>query len=289
MPALTIEGSELSFIDVGRGDAVLLAHGFFADAEVWGPQLAALSRTHRVIVPELWGHGESGALPRRTRDFRDIARQHLALLDKLGIGTFTFAGLALGGIWGVEMALMAPARVRGLALLGTYAGAEPAASQARYDAITDSVAAARSIMPPVADAIVSIFFSAAVERTAPHQTSRYRDRLISWNRARLADSLVPLARMICRRRDAMPDLESLAMPALVMTGADDVPCPVPLGRRMAELLRCPFVEIPAAGHLATLENPGFVTEHLLGFAREVERADLPRKSVAAPLSSSGAA
>jgi pimeloyl-ACP methyl ester carboxylesterase len=289
MPVIEIDGSGLNVLDVGQGDAVLLGHGFMADGGVWGPQLAALARTHRVIVPDLWGHGESGALPWRTRNFRDIARQHLLLMDKLGIGAFAFAGMALGGVWGVEMALLAPERVRGLALLGTWAGAEPPESRARYAAITDSVAAAGSIMPPVADAIVSLFFSAHAERAAPHQLERFRDRLISWNRARLADSLVPLARMICQRRDALSELADLTMLALVMTGTDDVPCPPPLGRRMAELLRCPFVEIQAAGHIATLEQPAFVSEQLLGFLREVERAAPSRKNVAAPLLSSGAA
>jgi pimeloyl-ACP methyl ester carboxylesterase len=286
---IEIDGSSMNVLDVGRGDAVLLGHGFLGDAEVWGPQFSALSRSNRVIVPELWGHGGSDQVPRRTRDLRDIARQHLTLMDKLGIGAFTFAGAALAGAWGVEMALMAPERVRGLALLGTYAGAEPPESLARYAAITDSVAAAGSIMPPVADAIVAMFFSAAAERTAPHQTARYRERLISWNRARLADSLVPLARMICQRRDTLAELQCLAMPALVMTGTDDVPCPVGLGQRMAELLRCPFVEIPQAGHLATLENPGFVTERLLRFVRQVTRPERPLENETAPLATSGAA
>jgi len=269
----------MNVVDVGRSDAVLLAHGFLCDAEMWGPQLAALSRGHRVIVPELWGHGDSGALPRRTRDMRDLARQHLALLDKLGIGAATLVGFSLGGRWVLELALMAPERVRGLVLMSTFAGLEPPESLERYSALIESVEAAGRIMPPVADAIVSLYFSPHAARLAPHQPDLYRQRFITWNRDRLRDSILPLARMNFERRDLLPKLAELAMPALVMGGCDDVPRPASEGRRMAELMGCPFVEIPASGHMASLENPGFVTERLGGFLGRVAAADRPKAPV----------
>ena len=269
MPIVEIDGSGMNVVDVGRGDAVLLAHGFLCDAEMWGPQLAALSRRHRVIVPELWGHGGSGPLPRRTRDMRDLARQHLTLLDKLSIGACTLVGFSLGGRSMLEMALLAPMRVRGLVLMSTYAGLEPPQSLERYTALIESVEAAGWIMPPVADAIVSLYFSANAARTAPHQPPLYRERLLGWNRARLADSILPLARMNFDRRDLMPELARLEMPALVMHGAHDAPRPPAEGRRMAERIGCPFVEIPDSGHIASLENPAFVSAALCDFLRRI--------------------
>jgi pimeloyl-ACP methyl ester carboxylesterase len=37
---------------------------------------------------------------------------------------------------------------------------------------------------------------------------------------------------------------------------------------MAELIGCPHVLVPEAGHISSLENPAFVTETLLGFLAE---------------------
>jgi pimeloyl-ACP methyl ester carboxylesterase len=37
---------------------------------------------------------------------------------------------------------------------------------------------------------------------------------------------------------------------------------------MAELIGCPCVLVPQAGHISNLENAGFVTEALLAFLAE---------------------
>ena len=42
---------------------------------------------------------------------------------------------------------------------------------------------------------------------------------------------------------------------------------------MAELIGCPYVLVPEAGHISNLENPGFVTEALLQFLTERTRVD----------------
>jgi pimeloyl-ACP methyl ester carboxylesterase len=40
---------------------------------------------------------------------------------------------------------------------------------------------------------------------------------------------------------------------------------------MAELIGCPWVLVPEAGHISNLENPQFVTEALLTFLSERNR------------------
>jgi pimeloyl-ACP methyl ester carboxylesterase len=54
-----------------------------------------------------------------------------------------------------------------------------------------------------------------------------------------------------------------------MTGQQDIPRPVAEGRQMATAMGCPFVELPGAGHISSLETPGAVTDRLLGFLARV--------------------
>ena len=68
---------------------------------------------------------------------------------------------------------------------------------------------------------------------------------------------------------ASADLARLTMPAVVLTGQQDIPRPVAAGRQMATALGCPFVELPGAGHISSLETPGAVTDHLLSFLARV--------------------
>jgi hypothetical protein len=54
----------------------------------------------------------------------------------------------------------------------------------------------------------------------------------------------------------------------VMPGEKDIPRPVTEGRQMATAMGCPFIELPGAGHISSLETPGAVTDHLLAFLAE---------------------
>ena len=104
--------------DVGSGDAVLLGNSFLWDAQMWRPQIDALATHYRVIAPDLWGHGGSGPLPPGTT-MRGLAEHHLALMDHLEIGRFAVVGLSVGAMWAAELALMAPDRVAGVALVNS--------------------------------------------------------------------------------------------------------------------------------------------------------------------------
>lgn len=109
---IRIAGSYMHVVEAGKGDAVLLGHSYLWDALMWRPQIEALSRQYRVIAPALWGHGGSGPMPAATDDLRALARHHLALMDVLGLDRFTIVGLSVGGMWGAELALLTPERVR---------------------------------------------------------------------------------------------------------------------------------------------------------------------------------
>ena len=260
-----IGGSRMTYVEAGSGPTVLLGSSYLWDADMWRPQIEALSRHFRVIAPDLWGHGGSGALPAGTRDLRDLARHHLALLDALKIERCAVVGLSVGGMWGAELALMAPERVERLVLMATSLAAEPEDTRGRYFALLDTITALGALPEPIRAAVVPLFFSPTTPEERPDLVTSFDAKLRDWPRARLRDSVVPLGRIIFGRRDAMDDLGDLSMPCLVMTGEDDSARTPDEGRAMAERIGCPFLAIPEAGHIANLEAPEIVTAALLEF------------------------
>ncbi len=260
-----IDGSTLHVRVVGSGPAVLLGHSYLLDGTMWDAQIDALAAHYSLILPDMWGHGESGALPSGTRDMRDIARQHLALLDQLGIARCAVVGMSLGGMWGAELALMAPERVSSLALFDTSLAAEPDASRVRYFGMLDLVEQSASIPPPIVATVLDLFFTASIDRERPGLREQVAERLRRWNPERLRDSIAPLGRITFGRREALDALGALKMPALVATGASDKARTPAEGLAMAERIGCPFALVPDAGHIANLEAPDFVTRLLLDF------------------------
>lgn len=260
-----VEGSAISTIDVGKGPVIVLGSGFLCDAGSWMPQIECLSSRYRVVVPELWGHGQSGALPSTVRSMPDVAYQYLALFDALSIDRCTIAGLSMGGMWGAELALIAPQRVAGLVLMDTSMAAEPAATRSSYMMMLDAVEQHQGFPEPIIEAAAPLFFSAAVDERDPTLKAAFVERLRSWDSQRVIDSVIPLGRLIFDRRDGLAELSSLTMPVLVATGAEDQARSVAEGRAMAKQIDCPFIEIPRAGHAPSLEAPEFVDRMLAEF------------------------
>ena len=265
MPVAVIDGQPLHYIDQGTGPAVMLGSSYLWGVEMWAPQIEALSQQYRVIVPELWGHGESGQLPAHTRSLDDLARQALALLDHLDIKQVNLVGLSVGGMWGARLALLTSQRVNSLVLMDTYLGAEPEATRQYYFSLFQMIEDAGAIPEPLLDVIAPIFFRPGIDR----QSALYQDfrtSLQAYPRERLLDSIVPLGRLIFSREDVLEQLPRLdADTTQVMCGEFDKPRPQAEAQQMAELIGCSLILIPDAGHISARENPEYVNEALLTF------------------------
>ena len=267
MPFATIDGQPLHYLDQGQGPVVLLGSSYLWDHSMWAPQIDALSKHYRVIVPELWGHGQSGRLPEGMSSLDDLARQTLELMDHLDIDCFNLVGLSVGGMWGARLALAAPERVQSLVLMDTYVGVEPEPTRLYYFSLFDKIEASGGIPEPLLDIVVPIFFRPGIDpQSALYQ--QFRATLAALPTERLKDSIVPLGRIIFGRDDILPRLPGLdAKRTLVMYGDQDKPRPPSEALEMAELIGCSHVLIPEAGHISNLENPEFVNRMLLGLLR----------------------
>ena len=257
---MEIAGRRMAYLDEGQGPVLLFGHSYLWDSAMWAPQVEALKGSYRCIVPELWGHGDSDSLPEVPCSLETLARAHLALLDALDTAEGELVGLSIGGMWGVELARMAPARLKGLVLMDTFVGWEPQIPCERYLGMLAMIEQLGSLPAPVIDQVAPLFFA---HEPDPALMSGFKARLASWPADQVA-SLGAVGRSFVTREHRIEWLE-VDVPSLVMTGCEDKARPVLEGYLMAEALACPFKEIPAAGHISTLENPEFVNRRLAEF------------------------
>jgi len=109
-------GLPVSILEAGRGDPVLLLHGLGATKTSFLPTLIDLSKDHRVIAPDLLGHGDT-AKPLVRYDAPTFAKFVTSLMDALGIERADLIGNSMGGRISLEVAMTSPERVRSLTLL----------------------------------------------------------------------------------------------------------------------------------------------------------------------------
>jgi pimeloyl-ACP methyl ester carboxylesterase len=112
----TIHDCRRAFRQAGQGPPVLLLHGLGDSSATWAALLPELARTHRVIAPDLLGHGRSDtprgdySIPAHANDLRD-------LLDALRLRRATVIGHSLGGGLAMQLAYQFPHLVDRLILV----------------------------------------------------------------------------------------------------------------------------------------------------------------------------
>src|SRR5262245_48212636 len=117
----TMSSSELLYYaESGSGSPLLLVHGLMVSGEMFEPVIEHFATRHRVIVPDLRGHGRSRRLPppyTAAQLASDLAR----LLDHLGIASTAVLGYSQGGAIAQQLVLDHPKRCDRLILACTYA------------------------------------------------------------------------------------------------------------------------------------------------------------------------
>jgi EmrB/QacA subfamily drug resistance transporter len=114
-----LHGHRLVYRVTGSGPPLLLVHGLFDDSLTWRKVIPRLARTHTVIAPDLFGHGESDAPRRADYSPRGHAGVLRDLLEVLGHHRVTIVGHSLGGGIAMSFAYCYPARVHRLALISS--------------------------------------------------------------------------------------------------------------------------------------------------------------------------
>ena len=243
---VTVGAAELGVEVRGDGPPILLVHGFPFDRTMWRHQFAALARWKR-IAPDLRGAGASSAAAADGASVRRYADDLVAILDALGIESAAVCGLSLGGYVTFELLRRHADRVSAVLLVDTKA--EPDAPAAKRD--RDELAALTERDGP--EALVSRLLPKLL---APETQSEVAEQVREMARRWSVPGLVGALQALRDRPDSTDTLRQIRVPTLVLAGSEDQIAPPAGARAMAGLIpNAQFHVVPAAGHLAPLEQP----------------------------------
>jgi 3-oxoadipate enol-lactonase len=255
-----IDGFQVEYDVRGKGPAVLLLHAFPLGLSMWEPQVEALAATHRVVRFDARGFGGS-----QLDDFAPLAMERIAddgayLLDQLWIEKAVVHGCSMGGYAAFAFARRHPKRLAGLVLQDTRAGADTPEGRANRAAL------AAKVLEEGAAAAVEAFLPKLLGETSHREraalVATLRERILATSPRAIANGLYGLA----ARPDSRATLPGIAVPTLVLVGAEDVLTPPDEAKAMASALPGARLEVvPRAGHLANLENPDAVNAALRAF------------------------
>ena len=250
---------------------VVLLHAFPLDRHVWDGVVDRLAEADwDVVVPDLRGFGESAYGedgPDDDPSLSWMARDVLGILDRMGVSAAVFAGISMGGYVAMEIVRQDPARVAGLVLVDTKATADSDEARANRLRVADSVLEAASTKA-LARAMVPTLVGTTTQEEHPEVVTQ----VASWIEAADPAAVAWAQRAMAARPDSLPDLASLAVPALVVWGAEDGMSPRAEQDLMVEAMRdARLVVVTESGHLSTVEAPDAVAEALATFLADVRR------------------
>jgi pimeloyl-ACP methyl ester carboxylesterase len=247
----------------GAGPAMVLIHGVGMHAGFWAPQIAAFAPHWDVIAYDTLGHGGS-ALPPETPSLADYDAQLLALLDGLGVQSATLVGHSMGALIALEFALNHPGRVKAVVPMNAVycrTAAQRAAVQARAAALQGGA-------QDVAwrQAAIDRWFGVPVPPDLLETAIWVGATLASVNPAGYARAYGLFAGADAAHVNR---LQSLAMPVLFLTGAEDENSSPEMSRRMADAaLQGQALALPGQRHMMSLAAPELVNEALTRFFAE---------------------
>jgi pimeloyl-ACP methyl ester carboxylesterase len=278
-----LHGSRVAYRDTG-GDAgtetLLLLHGMSGSSRDWRDVMPLLAQRHRVIAPDLPGHGQSD------RQLSDFSLSTLAvwlrdLLDALHVIKVTVVGHSLSGGVAMQFAHQHRGRCERVVLIGSGGVGQDLGWMLKVLSTPGAEYVLPAVTPkPVVTAgnAVRGLLSAAGVRSprAAQLWSTYcamsdpdtRHALLRTLRS-VADVRDQPVAALTRRH------ESALMPVLLVWGEDDLVIPVAHGRAAhAALPGSRLVVLPGVGHHPHVEAPQEVADVLADFVATTERRSI---------------
>ncbi|MGW2724318.1 bifunctional 3-oxoadipate enol-lactonase/4-carboxymuconolactone decarboxylase PcaDC [Streptomyces sp. NPDC001492] len=219
---------------------------------MWDRQVPELAKQWRVFRFDLPGHGGAPAHP--VGSVAELATRLLATLDGLGVQRFGYAGCALGGAIGLELALRHPERLASLAVI---------AASPRFGTADEfrqrGVIVRTNGLDPIARTSPDRWFTGGFAAAQPAIT----DWAVQMVRTTDPGCYIAACEALAAF-DVRPELGRVGVPTLVLVGSEDkVTGPAEARTLVAGIPDARLAVVPGASHLVPVEQPAAVTDLLV--------------------------
>lgn len=115
----------INYTDLGKGNVIVLLHGFLENSNMWNFCVESLSKKHRIITIDLLGHGQTDCLG-YVHTMEEMATVVHFVLHKLRIRKVSLVGHSMGGYVALAFAELYPDYIKKVLLLNSTSKADDA-------------------------------------------------------------------------------------------------------------------------------------------------------------------
>ncbi len=264
MATIKFRDKEIFYRTEGRGNPVMLLHGFGEDSRIWDNQVEKLKNDFFVIIPDLPGSGQSELLDGDCT-MEDYAEAIKMIADNEAItsksyGTFSLIGHSMGGYITLAFAAKYGQLLNSFGLFHSSAFADDAVKIVSREKGIDFIKKNGAHL--YAETTVPNLFSDQTKKKHPQLVKD----LVEIAGGLDAETLIQYTRAMIKRPDTTKVLQSFPQPILFIIGIHDNAVPLE-----ASLRQCHLTQIGSAhflqntGHVGMWEDTELCNEYLYNF------------------------
>jgi pimeloyl-ACP methyl ester carboxylesterase len=255
----TYHGKKIHYTDSGKGETLLLIHGYLETAEIWRSLSEKLSGKFRVITIDLPGHGLSdiGGASDSMEFYATIVKN---LIDFLSIDKVFLTGHSLGGYVTLAFLDLYPDRLSGYCLLHSQPFADsPETAEKRKREIRIVSEGKKDSMYP--GNVAKMFADKYLDKN-----SLALARSMEIASGIPAEGIIGVLKAMLARPSRLSIMEEGRVPCLWILGRLDnhIPCDA-MQKRVRLPANAKVVVLEESGHMGFLEEESTVVKKLSGF------------------------
>lgn len=254
MENVRCEGSNICYSDQGKGEVIVLLHGFCGSSEYWEKVIPLLTANYRVIAPDLRGHGASDA-PLGAYTIEQMADDVLSVLDALEIPECYLLGHSLGGYITLSFAQRYASRLKGFGLI--HSSGYPDSEEARENRLKSVSTINNEGIFAFVDQLVPGLF-------APGAAPQLLERAKEIGYKTPPQGAVGAAMAMRERPDRRDVISATTLPVLLVAGAEDSKVS-PERTFTSDNPNVTKATISGVGHMSMLEAPERLSQIIKDF------------------------
>ena len=264
---ISIDGINVHYRDVGKGEAILLIHGTGASLHTWEKWIDILSPGYRVISFDLPGFGLTGPDPNHNYQISRYTAILDSLMVKLKVDSFHIAGNSLGGLVAWRYTSQFPQKILTLNLIDA-AGLPQPGKKPPFIFQLAKLPILSTLMQKVTPKSIIENSMLDVYKNDQLVTEKLIDRYFELSlREGNRTAFVKRMSQLNEKLD-INDLKKITAPVLIQWGKDDRWIPLAKGYEFKKIIPKAELKIYDSGHVPMEENPMETVEDYMIFLKK---------------------